>query len=110
MSEKCFFNALPEEDVNFSGVNREEVVQLISFYVNEMLSHAGTDSKEDNRGDLYVGDAGIAFMWLQLHLKSPELRGKYPCLDYARRYIDSAKEKAKGYSKRADERCAFLLG
>lgn len=108
MSEKYFFNTFPSEDPNFAGVNREEVHQLIARYVDEIL--AGADSSEDRRGDLYVGDAGIAFMFLQMHLKSPELRGKYPCLDYARKYVDSAKDHAKHYSKRADERCAFLLG
>lgn len=109
MSEKFFFNPFPQEDPNFTGVNREEVHPLIVRYVDEILG-AGVGSDADCQGDLYVGDAGIAFMFLQIHLKSPELRSKYPCLDHARKYVDSAKEKVKHSSKRADERCAFLLG
>lgn len=106
MSDRYFTNTFPDTDPNFAGVNREEVVQLICKYVDEILGH----SNGDERGDLYVGDAGIAFMFLQLHLKCPEVREKYPCLDHARSYVDRAKGFAKHYNKRADERCAFLLG
>lgn len=110
MSGRCFINPFPSADPNFSGIDKGEVIQLIEGYVENILRYSPAGSNEDKRGDLYVGDAGIAFMFLQMHLKSPELRGKYPCLDHARKYISSAKDYAKYYSKRADERCAFLLG
>lgn len=110
MSERFFFNSFPSDDTHFEGVNREEILQLICVYVDDILLRAAAGSNEDKRGDLYVGDAGIAFMFLQMQLKCPELRQKYPCLNHARSYIDSAKANAKNYSKRADERCAFLLG
>lgn len=109
MSNLFFANPFPSEDPNFSGIDRAEVIQLIVGYVNEILRNRQSDC-EDKRGDLYVGGAGIAFMFLQMHLKSPELRGKYPCLDHANQYIITAKDNARYYSKRADERCAFLLG
>lgn len=108
MSDRYFFNSFPQEDSTFKEVNQGEVLQLIEHYVDKILTNCG-GRDGDERGDLYVGDAGIAFMFLQMH-KNPELRKKYPCLEHARSLIDSAKEKGKRYSKKADERCAFLLG
>lgn len=110
MSDRFFVNPFPHENPQFVDVNRDEVLQLICKYVDTILSHAAAGSNEDKRGDLYVGDAGIAFMFLQMHLKCPELKQKCSCIEHARSYVDSAKRYAKNYSKRADERCAFLLG
>lgn len=110
MADRYFVNPFSQTDTSAGALNRGEVVELIKEYVTAILKNAPAGSNEDKRGDLYVGDAGIAFMFLQMHLKCPEVHDLYPCLDYARSYIDSAKRFAKNYSKRADERCAFLLG
>lgn len=109
MSDRHFNNPfISGTPLSPSIVNRVEVIDLIKDYVNQILTNAPAGSTED-RGDLYVGDAGIAFMFLQMQA-CPELNKLYSCLDHARVYIDSAKRFAKQYSKRADERCAFLLG
>lgn len=48
-------------------------------------------------------------MFLKL-AESNLLNEELNALSYAKNYIDSAKGNAKNYSKRADERCAFLCG
>lgn len=110
MTDRHFKNKFPGEDPVFSGINQSHVLQLVTHYVNDILARCPAGGSEDRRGDLYVGDSGIAFMFLQMHLKSAALRERFPCIEYAKRYVESAKVNARRYSKRADERCAFLLG
>ncbi|XP_055377355.1 lanC-like protein 3 homolog [Condylostylus longicornis] len=91
-------------------VNSEKVRNLICDYVDAILENTKPGSAdEDTRGDLYVGNAGIAYMFYKL-AKSNHTGDLYPALDHAQGYIRNSKANALRYKKRADERVAFLCG
>ncbi|KAH8415300.1 hypothetical protein KR222_002097 [Zaprionus bogoriensis] len=88
----------------------EHIKTLICTYVDAILEHCHPNSdEEDNRGDLYVGNAGIAFMFWKLH-KCEQTRDLYPALEHAAAFIRNAKANAKRYKKRSAERYSFLCG
>lgn len=110
--------------------DEEHVKNLICTYVDAILEHCrpGCDD-EDHRGDLYVGNAGIAYMWwkmarsAQAHdLVSFSYIGfvccklidrifmKYPALEHAHAFIRNAKANAERYKKKSAERYSFLCG
>ncbi|CAD7085535.1 unnamed protein product [Hermetia illucens] len=107
MDSRCFQNPYPDYGGEGVNVDKQYILSLIKYYVNAILKN--TKVNDDERGDLYVGNAGIAYMFLKM-VQSPEVSQLYPALDYALSYINHAKSNALQYKKRADERCAFLCG
>uniref|UniRef100_A0A6B2EBH6 LanC-like protein 3 homolog n=1 Tax=Phlebotomus kandelakii TaxID=1109342 RepID=A0A6B2EBH6_9DIPT len=109
MSTRYFKNKFPDFDgASTVQVDVNLVCGLVEAYVKAIL--ANTNLSDDPRGDLYVGDAGIAYMFYRIH-KSPVLRDKIPgALAHAQQYIERARSNARHYAKRSDERCAFLCG
>ncbi|XP_055685467.1 lanC-like protein 3 homolog [Lutzomyia longipalpis] len=108
MSSRYFKNKFPDFDGN-AQIDKNRVCGLVEEYVKAILANTG-GSDHDCRGDLYVGDAGIAYMFYRIH-KSPVLRDRIPgALAHAQQYIERARNNARHYAKRSDERCAFLCG
>ncbi|XP_016952104.1 lanC-like protein 3 homolog [Drosophila biarmipes] len=90
--------------------DEEHIKNLICTYVDAILEHCHPNNdEEDNRGDLYVGNAGIAFMFWKLN-SCEQTRDLYPALDHAASFIRNAKANAKRYKKRSAERYSFLCG
>ncbi|XP_058819957.1 lanC-like protein 3 homolog [Topomyia yanbarensis] len=87
--------------------NDDHIRGLIQSYVNLIVDNTRPGKNSDHRGDLYVGDAGIAYMFLRLHEMG--LFGA-DALQYAKQYVANAKGKAIRYAARAEERCSFLCG
>ncbi|XP_053695527.1 lanC-like protein 3 homolog [Sabethes cyaneus] len=87
--------------------NDDHIRGLIQSYVNLIVDNTRPGRNSDHRGDLYVGDAGIAYMFFRLHEMG--LFGA-DALQYAKQYVSNAKEKAVRYATRAEERCSFLCG
>lgn len=83
------------------------IISLIRYYVEVILGSTSPDDR--GRGDLYIGNAGIAYMFWKMS-RSPQVHGMYPALEYAQRYIRSAKKVAHRARKTPSERCSFLLG
>uniref|UniRef100_A0A182JYJ2 LanC-like protein 3 homolog n=1 Tax=Anopheles christyi TaxID=43041 RepID=A0A182JYJ2_9DIPT len=111
MTERFFPNPYNDYDEKMHGkeahhlVLREKVLNLIKKYVEMIQANINTKMRED----LYVGIAGIAFMFWKLS-QSEETRHMYPCLELASKYIGEAKQlstKNLGCSKNA---VAFLCG
>lgn len=87
--------------------NDDHIRGLIQSYVNLVVDNTKPGKNSDHRGDLYVGDAGIAYMFLRLHESG--LFGA-DALQYAKQYVANAKGKAVRYAARAEERCSYLCG
>uniref|UniRef100_A0A3F2YVC9 LanC-like protein 3 homolog n=1 Tax=Anopheles culicifacies TaxID=139723 RepID=A0A3F2YVC9_9DIPT len=66
-------------------------------------------TKTRMREDVYVGIAGIAFMYWKLNLSS-ETRYMYPCLEVASKYISEAKRQFMTKKPSSKECVAFLCG
>ncbi|XP_023179029.1 lanC-like protein 3 homolog isoform X2 [Drosophila hydei] len=92
------------------ATDEEHIKTLICTYVDAILEHCHPNSdEEDNRGDLYVGNAGIAYMFWKLN-SCEQTRELYPALEHAAAFIRNAKANAKRYKKRSAERYSFLCG
>lgn len=86
-------------------VEKAHVIELIKNYVHRIIKNTKPKLEDSSRrGDLYVGDGGIAYMFWKLH-KSPDLHDAFPALETAKVYIDCA---IKNRKKRV--RVAFLSG
>ncbi|XP_058058369.1 lanC-like protein 3 homolog [Anopheles bellator] len=107
MGTRYFANPFP--DYGGGPISRcdEHIKGLIQSYVNLIVENTKLDRNTDQRGDLYVGDAGIAFMFLRLH--DAGIFGQ-EALQYAKQYIVNAKALAGRYAGRPEERCSFLCG
>ncbi|XP_063700393.1 lanC-like protein 3 homolog [Culicoides brevitarsis] len=82
---------------------KEKIVELIRKYVELIVENTKPRKNERNRrGDLYVGDAGIAFMFTKLHQFDPNLVRN--ALELGKLYIESAKKNL------SSKPCAFLCG
>ncbi|KAI9589084.1 hypothetical protein GQX74_007253 [Glossina fuscipes] len=90
--------------------DEEHIKNLICTYVDAILEHCspGCDD-EDMRGDLYVGNAGIAYMFWKMS-RSPRTQDLYSALEHAHGFIRNAKANADRYKKRSAERFSFLCG
>ncbi|XP_059618910.1 lanC-like protein 3 homolog [Phlebotomus argentipes] len=110
MPSRYFPNKFPDFDASVPvQVNVNRVCGLVDEYVGVILANTNNPN-HDLRGDLYVGNAGIAYMFYRIH-KSPVLRDKFPgALAHAQKYIERARGNARHFAKRSDERCAFLCG
>uniref|UniRef100_A0AAG5CZZ5 LanC-like protein 3 homolog n=1 Tax=Anopheles atroparvus TaxID=41427 RepID=A0AAG5CZZ5_ANOAO len=86
-------------------VPRETVLNLIKNYVGMISSNTDKEKRED----LYVGAAGIAFMFWKLS-RSEETNQLYPCLENATKYISKAKELAAEKGHSTQSAVAFLCG
>ncbi|XP_058119525.1 lanC-like protein 3 homolog [Anopheles ziemanni] len=110
--ERYFTNPFQDYCENVHGptekdlIPRVTVLDLIKKYVKLILTNAGAE-----REDLYVGEAGIAFMFWRLS-RSNETKRLFPCLEYALKYISHAKELASALPKASSSksRVAFLCG
>lgn len=89
--------------------DEEHIKNLICTYVDAILEHCHPNNDDDQRGDLYVGNAGIAFMFWKL-ASCEQTRDLYPALEHASAFIRNAKANAKRYKKRSAERYSFLCG
>lgn len=89
-------------------IDKGKVIQLVKNYVQTILTET-KKSAHKLREDLYVGDAGIAFMFWKLS-QSKDLKDLFPCLEHASFYINRAKQIAA--AKASDRRAsiAFLCG
>ncbi|XP_052866865.1 lanC-like protein 3 homolog [Anopheles cruzii] len=106
MGTRYFANPFP--DYGGGPIQRcdEHIKGLIQSYVNLIVENTKLDRNTDQRG-LYVGDAGIAYMFLKLH--DAGIFGQ-EALQYAKQYIVNAKALAGRYAGRPEERCSFLCG
>ncbi|XP_052898728.1 lanC-like protein 3 homolog [Anopheles moucheti] len=107
MGTRYFANPFP--DYGGGPIQRcdDHIKGLIQSYVNLIVENTKPDRNTDQRGDLYVGDAGIAYMFLKLH--DAGIFGQ-EALQYAKQYIVNAKALAARYAGRPEERCSFLCG
>uniref|UniRef100_A0A1Q3FAC3 LanC-like protein 3 homolog n=1 Tax=Culex tarsalis TaxID=7177 RepID=A0A1Q3FAC3_CULTA len=104
---RFFANPFPDYGGGPVVKNDDHIRSLVQSYVNLVVDNTRDDRNTDHRGDLYVGDAGIAYMFLRLHecgLFGPD------ALQYAKQYAVSAKAKAVRYAVKPEERCSFLCG
>lgn len=106
----------PYEDYKGGAVSVDEhyVRNLIKEFVATIITNthpSKVQSNQDKRGDLYVGMAGIAYMFLRLH-QSQHNFDEFQPLSNAQLYINDAKRKALPYShsRSRDEHCSFLCG
>ncbi|XP_017144814.1 lanC-like protein 3 homolog [Drosophila miranda] len=91
-----------------TAVSDKEIKSLIKLYVKTILEKY--DTVADDRGDLYVGDAGVSFMFWKLY-KSEHTRPMFPdALEQAVAFMSTAKEKCKPYLKRSSECFSFVCG
>ncbi|XP_058822103.1 lanC-like protein 3 homolog [Topomyia yanbarensis] len=116
MTSRFFENPYEDYDESKHGTletdifNRNTAIQLVQSYVDKIL--IGTKKSQYKlRDDLYVGEAGIAFMFWKLS-RSDDFRHLYPCLEHASFYIQRAKEisQAKRDPSSDTARIAFLCG
>lgn len=107
-SARYFPNPYADFETNYQ-IDTTLVNNLMKNYISTIIEHTKPEVNDDSRGDLYVGDAGIAYMFLKLN-RSQLLLDNINAISYAKHYINAAKGNAKNYAKRADERCAFLCG
>ncbi|XP_022219493.1 lanC-like protein 3 homolog [Drosophila obscura] len=105
-----FQDFLDGENTAFAS-DEEHIKNLICTYVDTILEHCHPNSDdEDDRGDLYVGNAGIAFMFWKL-ASCEQTRDLYPpALQHASAFIRNAKANAERFKKRSAERYSFLCG
>jgi len=57
-SERYFKNPYPDYNGKNIEIDYDSIISLIKQYVNEILMNTLSNSSEDERGDLYVGNAG----------------------------------------------------
>lgn len=112
--EKRYLNNPFPDYVNSSTtpikIDEEHVKSLICSYVDSILEYCRPGSiDEDNRGDLYVGNSGIAYMFWKM-ARSEQTRDLYPALEHAHAFIRNAKANADRHKKRSAERYSFLCG
>ncbi|XP_058448676.1 lanC-like protein 3 homolog [Malaya genurostris] len=116
MTSRYFKNPYEDYDETKHGtaecdiLKRDTVIQLVQSYVDKIL----LETKKANyklRDDLYVGEAGIAFMFWKLS-RFDEFKHSYPCLEHASYYIQRAKEISRSKNKSTNDasRIAFLCG
>ncbi|XP_053659362.1 lanC-like protein 3 homolog [Anopheles marshallii] len=111
MSDRFFSNPHADYDEKVHGadqhqlVPRASIVELIKNYVGIIQSHTNIKMRKD----IYVGIAGIAFMFWKLSLSS-ETRDMYPCLELATKYIGEAKRQTLRKKQSSKEYVAFLCG
>ncbi|EDW82080.1 uncharacterized protein Dwil_GK25614 [Drosophila willistoni] len=113
MERRYLKNPFPDftggENTPFAS-DEEHIKNLICTYVDAILEHCHSNNdEEDSRGDLYVGNAGIAFMFWKL-ASCEQTRDLYPALEHGSAFIRNAKANAKRYKKRSAERYSFLCG
>lgn len=56
MDSRCFQNPYPDYGGEGVNVDKQYILSLIKYYVNAILKN--TKVNDDERGDLYVGNAG----------------------------------------------------
>ncbi|BFG02976.1 lanC-like protein 3 homolog [Drosophila madeirensis] len=84
---------------------------LICRHVNAILALPVSDNEyEDERENLYVGSAGIAYMFWKLHGSSKAHDLCPEALQHAATYMERAKESAQQFKRRNSERFSFLNG
>ncbi|BFF96349.1 lanC-like protein 3 homolog [Drosophila madeirensis] len=90
-------------------LDEERVKDLISTYVKTILAEC--KPQVEDRGDVYVGNAGIAYMFWKLQ-RSDRTRQLFPtALQNAADFIGKAKANAERFRKRSSLRCfSFLCG
>ncbi|EDS26256.1 nad dehydrogenase [Culex quinquefasciatus] len=116
MSSRHFDNPFEDYDASKHGgadettlLDKPLILKLVKDYVERILTGSGK-SDYKLRADLYVGEAGIAYMFWKLS-RSKELKDLFPCLEHARHFIQRAKEIAAASSKSSrTSRVAFLCG
>uniref|UniRef100_A0A8D8IBK4 LanC-like protein 3 homolog n=2 Tax=Culex pipiens TaxID=7175 RepID=A0A8D8IBK4_CULPI len=64
---RFFANPFPDYGGGPVVKNDDHIRSLVQSYVNLVVDNTRDDRNTDHRGDLYVGDAGIAYMFLRLH-------------------------------------------
>ncbi|XP_037933586.1 lanC-like protein 3 homolog [Teleopsis dalmanni] len=112
MDKRYLDNPYPDymgEPTTPSGYDEEHVKDLICTYVDSILEYVRPGGDDDSRGDLYVGNAGIAYMFWKMS-RSERCRDLYPALDHASAFIRDAKINGERYKKRSAERYSYLLG
>uniref|UniRef100_A0A182XVJ1 LanC-like protein 3 homolog n=1 Tax=Anopheles stephensi TaxID=30069 RepID=A0A182XVJ1_ANOST len=111
MSDRFFPNPYADYDEKAHGteyhsiVSRSSVIDLIVKYVGMIQNHTQTKMRED----LYVGTAGIAFMFWKLS-RSEETKNLFPCLKLASKYITEAKHHSAKKHRSSKDSVAFLCG
>lgn len=99
------------QDVKIEAGDRKRILQLICHYVDRLIKRNGNGKRWDKNCDEYLGDAGIAVMFLKIHQDCPELRAKYPCLDLARNYVECVKRQPiRELLEPEDKLCDLLMG
>uniref|UniRef100_A0A1B0G9X1 LanC-like protein 3 homolog n=1 Tax=Glossina morsitans morsitans TaxID=37546 RepID=A0A1B0G9X1_GLOMM len=90
--------------------DEKHVKHLIAVYVDGVLEKCspGYDD-EEMRGDLYIGNAGIAYMFWKMS-RSPQTQALYPALKHAHDFICNAKANTHRYKKPSAEPFSFLYG
>ncbi|KAI9583955.1 lanC-like protein 3 homolog [Glossina fuscipes] len=90
--------------------DEKHVKNLIAIYVDDVLEKCspGYDD-EEIRGDLYIGSAGIAYMFWKMS-RSLQTQDLYPALKHAHDFISNAKANTHRYRKPSAEPFSFLYG
>ena len=98
-----FVNPYHDYDgVSTDVVDKSKVKRLIENFVSKLLHN-----RNYSDGDLYVGTAGIAFMFLKLHQSQVVDSLNSSAISSAKIYIDNAKSYIRG---KTGDSAAFLCG
>ncbi|XP_017154539.1 lanC-like protein 3 homolog [Drosophila miranda] len=99
----------PRMGENTAAYDEEHIKDLISTYVKSILETC--KPQKGDRGDLYVGNAGIAYMFWKLS-RSRHTRDLWPtALQHASTFIRKAKANAELFKRRSSlQSYSFLCG
>lgn len=106
---RYFQNPFPDHKPGIEVKPPEDrILQLLQHYVAQILKYTSRENN-DRRGDLYVGNSGIAFMFYKL--SQSRMAANFPdALNCAGRYIDESLSRAEKYKNRDGEKVSFLCG
>ncbi|XP_053678998.1 lanC-like protein 3 homolog [Anopheles nili] len=93
-----------------SRVFKQQLHETAIFLIKKFV--AMIESQKDSqsyREDVYVGVAGIAFMFWKLS-RAEETKALYPCLEIASNYIRQAKQQCLQKNRSSKTSVAFLCG
>lgn len=110
MAPRFFQNPFPDyKEGKPVSVPNEEVIKLIQHYVGMILENTKKPSYRERRGDLYVGNSGIAFMFYKM--SRSKSASQFPkAMKFAKEYIDEAKSRARQHDSQEADRVSFLCG
>lgn len=106
---RYFQNSFPDYQPGAEvTVPEDRVLQILNHYVDQILKYT-TRENNDRRGDLYVGNSGIAYMFYKI--SQSKVAVHFPdALNNAQFYISESLKRADKYKNRDEDKVSFLCG